>query len=232
MKNAYLFLEFEHIFTAAFSNGQRVVAVTACNPGEGCSSLAIALARRHAAVGRRALLVDMNIYRPHLSGLHSLARHDWVPASRSLPAPQLHEPNLSILPAPTAADLSFREPAALRHLMTQLLEEHDVVVIDTAPLNAMNYANIPAENICASADACIMLVMANHTREEQLLQAREKLMRLRANLVGIVVNDYHNPSLADEITREVNRLTQRFPRLNAFIRRQVDAIAFLQGGSA
>ncbi len=231
MNEAYQFLEFEQIYASTFGNGFQSVAITASNPGEGCTSLAMALARRHTAVGRRALLVDMNIYRPHFSSRFQLPSVAWQPGASPLPVPQRIDHNIAVITAPVMPGISFREPATLRGMIEQWQQEYDAVIIDTSPLNALNYANIPAENVCASADACILLVMANQTREEHLLQAREKLLRMKANLVGVVVNDYHNPSLADEMIREVDRLTHRLPRLNAYIKQRIATIGLLSGTS-
>lgn len=230
MRESYQYLEFEHIYSATLGNGLRSLAISACNPGEGCTTLASALAKRHAAIGRKVLLVDFNLYRPGLANRFSLPNNEWQPGQNALPL--MHKLNdcMTILTATTKPALLLRNVDTLREHIAQWNLHFDAIIFDTSPLNAINYSNLPAEHVCAAAEACIMVILATRTREEDLHSAREKLVKMQANLLGAVMNDLYNPSLQEEILREINRLNKRMPRLTRFLTTKVQNQRFLRMG--
>lgn len=229
------YLELESIYARTLGQGMRSLAICAARSGEGVTSLAEALAQRVRVSGRRVLLVEMNLYQPSLAGHFGVERQAWLPqggklAVASSAMPVIHEKEgLGILPASLdrEAHMRLRDPAVLTHSLQGWLEQYDHVLFDTSPLTATNQYNIPAEQICAACEGCLLIVLAGRTSETSVRQAARRLQAVNARLVGAVLNDYLNPCLAAELRRETWRLQRLAPRLGAWLRERINASALL-----
>jgi protein-tyrosine kinase len=214
-------MEIEQIYQQTLAQGMGSLAVTAANPGEGVSTVAIALAQRSLLAGRRTLLVDMNLFRP---SLRALALEEPVDTANPSIQPQLvgaEGCSLALVgvTAPTRREeiLRLRRPGEMARLIEAWLTEFDSVIFDTSPFSRINANNIPPEQIAAACDGCLLVVLAGRTTENMASVAVHKLRDSNAHLLGCVLNDRFNPPLQKELQREVNRL----PRL---LRRVADAL--------
>lgn len=222
------FLEIEQIYSQTLGRGIRSLAVSACNGQEGCSLLARSLAQRVAATGRKALLVDMNLYRPSFGQHYQLPRSHWSPEALEADTIQRDvEPNVDVVTATLNAPMAFRDLPALRQLVKNWEAEVDAIIFDTSPFKAVNRQNIPAELVCAAAEASLMVVRSGVTSESDLAGARAKLDRVEANLIGTILNDIDNPSLSTELQRECDRLARWLPGLSRWLKRRIRSSQFL-----
>lgn len=228
----YQNMEIEKIYTQIFSEQGRAIAICSANSGEGVTSLAFALAQRNLLAGHSTLLVDLNLYRPALQEQLSINE-----ASSNLPCtlsqailaiPQLvsvSNNNLTItgISAPSKREniIKLRQPGVLKQCIGEWLKEYDCVLIDTSPLNRVNAQNIPAEQVAAACDGAILSVLTGQTSEVMISNAVNKLNTSKANILGCVFNDRDNPSLKNELLREVQRFGKICPwlsrKLTAFI---------------
>lgn len=238
--------ELEALYVGTVGRGLKSLAVTAAERGEGVTSIAYGLARRSESGGRRTLLVDLNLDNPGLSNRLGVERAPWrvdtpevidtsrgVDATLASQAPIPSNAGVRLLSAPTGtledeqALMRFREPAPLRGAIERWLEQYDVVIFDTSPLNAINRANIPAERISAACDGALLVVLAGRTPEASIRAAKAKLDAAGVNLLGSVLNDRFNPTLADELCRETERLDRLLPRSMARLRKAIRSSSFL-----
>lgn len=222
------YVELEAIHGRTLGAGMRTLAVTSANPGEGVTMLARALARRSAAAGKRTLLIDFNLFRPTVSEINA----PWRPegdSARSAVLP-LGDDQLYGLPVSTlaATELSFRDPAVLRRAMAETLSDYDAIVIDTSSVNAANARNVPAEVAAAACEAAILVIRSGSTTGLAAKRAVDRLLQGGANLVGVAMNDLDNPTLCDELCREVNRLRRFAPRVCDWIVAKFRASEFLR----
>ena len=221
------YLELEAVYARSIGQGMRTLAVCAANSGEGVSMLAEALAHRTQAAGRRVLLVEMNLYQPTMANHFGIERQAWLPAlsekgQGSLPL--IHETQgFGVLPASLAkeASMRLREPHVLEQSLNEWLSHYDHVIFDTSPLNATNQHNIPAERIAAACEGCLLLVLAGKTTQSAVIQARRRLDAANVRLIGAVVNDCYNPTLAAAMERECKRLDRWAPRIAGWLKRRV-----------
>jgi Mrp family chromosome partitioning ATPase len=195
--------EVEALWLAVADSGARSLAIVAAHPGEGTTSLAEALTRRAALGGRRALYVD-------LSGGHAAAGLGLAPDA-ILPG---ERDGIGVLAYPSdATALAWRDPARLVAQALAWRDDWDIVVFDTAPLLAEGGHGVPPASVAAAAEATILLVLAGRTAAADVREARQRLDRARARLIGTVLNDRENPSLLAEMEREVGRLDRLAPGL-------------------
>ncbi len=157
-----------------------VILVTSPGPGEGKTTTSANLAAAFADTGRRVLTVDGDFRRP------ALAKY-LVPVA-SLTDP--HGPaatrveNVSFLAAPHDSDAAGDIVFELRRLVARYKNDYDIVVIDTPPMLTTN----DATDLLAAADATLLVVRAGRTRATAAQRAATVLSRLRADVLGIVLN--------------------------------------------
>jgi len=218
------YLELEHIYLGTFGRGARTVAVSSVQGGHGASMLAHALAARATNAGLRALYLDLNLFRPAFPTQQIAWRPDDHSVHSAL-VPRDHAAPFEVAPAPTkAGSLMFREPSVLKRLLEERLSEYDAIIIDTSALCAVNAGNIPPEILAAACDTCILVMLSGSTKQAHARLAVDRLQAAGAKIAGVVLNDRDNPTLADEMCREVNRLKRWLPtmteRLCRWLRRK------------
>jgi capsular exopolysaccharide synthesis family protein len=123
----------------------RIIAITAARPGEGKTTLTIALARSLAAAGLRVLAIDGDIRQPSFDPLFCAGGTpgltDYL-AGAALPAEIIMTDQLTgakIMPAGTQAKaaLSLFLSPALPQFLFMLREDFDVILIDVPPAFAL-----------------------------------------------------------------------------------------------
>src|SRR6185312_11591601 len=140
---------------------RRVFAVTSAAPGDGKTSLTLALGLSYAACGTRTLLIDCDLVGAGLTARMNVNSPDGVLeaiANRSLPeyVRSTDVSDVSILPVGAAQTLhaSTLSPAALRRLIDEARKQYDTILIDTGPI----LGSIEASLVCAAADAVVLTV--------------------------------------------------------------------------
>ncbi len=181
------------IFLVDFDRRIQSLLITSGSPGEGKSTVAAHLAITHAAQHQRTLLIDGDLRRPSLHkrfqvsgamGLSTvlLSGMPWRDAVLR-PAGTMQ---LDILPA---GPPSHRAAGLLGQCLAQLLDEaateYDLVVLDAAPL--LGFAD-PLE-MAAAVDGVVVVTRAGQTTRKAVAGVLAALTRLRANTLGIVLNE-------------------------------------------
>lgn len=169
------------------------VVVTSALPGEGKSTIALALAKFVADVDREVILVDGDLRRPAIAlrtGSHSgigltdlLAGHrsiDEVLTAQSAPG------KLRIIPAgtPVPNPGEILASARLRQLIQQLKQRADLVVIDTPPLLPVSDATV----LATETSGVLLVVEIGRITTHELEAALSRLRAVNARILGLVGN--------------------------------------------
>ena len=183
------------ILLASFERRYRSLLVTSAAPGEGKTTTAVHLAQAHAEQGQRTLLLDGDLRRPsaHRSfnvsssiGLSNvllgeIAWRDAVIAVTGVTG-------LDVLPAgpPSrrAGDLVGR---GLVELLEAAMAEYDLVILDGPPL--LGFAE-PLQ-MATAVDGVVVVARAGQTSRKAVATVLATLNRLRAKVVGLVLNEVH-----------------------------------------
>ncbi len=179
----------------------RSLMITSASPGEGKSTAAVHLAIANAAQEQRTLLVDGDLRRPSIArsfgltpsiGLSDVLTGKKTWAEVIVPVPG--RANLSILPAGApshrAADLMGTR---IGELMENLSEQFDCVILDSPPL--LGFAE--PLRMASVADAVIIVSYAGQTKRKAVAGVLTALGRVRANVLGVVLNQIKRDTTAD-----------------------------------
>jgi capsular exopolysaccharide synthesis family protein len=183
---------------------RRVFAITSASPGDGKTSLTLALGLSFAASGSRTLLIDGDLIGGGLTArlnvnaehgiLESMASRDIGPFIRTTDVA-----DLSFLPVGRAMGgyTGTISPAAVRRLVDEARKQFDVILIDTGPI----LGSIEASPVAVAADGVVLCVSRGQQR--QLVdRALEHLKAIGAHLAGVVFNR----AQAHDFERSTNRL--------------------------
>src|SRR5712691_925831 len=183
------------ILLTDFDRRLRSVLMTSASPSEGKSTVAAHLAATHAGQGRRTLLIDGDLRRPSVHRLFQapnsvglsnvlLEQISWRDALIRLDEPK----GLDLLPAgPSTRRASDLIGAGLAEVIEEATREYDLVVLDAPPL--LGFAE-PLQ-MATIVDGVIVVARAGDTSRKALSSVVATLARLRANLVGVVLNEVH-----------------------------------------
>jgi capsular exopolysaccharide synthesis family protein len=183
------------ILLTDFDRRLRSVLMTSAAPSEGKSTVAAHLAATHAEQGKKTLLIDGDLRRPSVHRLYQvpnsiglsnvlLEQISWRDAIVRLPQPV----GLDILPAgPSTRRASDLIGTGLAELIDEATREYDLVVLDAPPL--LGFAE-PLQ-MASIVDGVIIVARAGDTSRTALASVVQTLARLRANLLGVVLNEVH-----------------------------------------
>ena len=183
------------ILLTDFDRRLRSVLLTSASPSEGKSTVAAHLAATHASQHKRTLLIDGDLRRPSVHRLYQvpnsvglsnvlLQQISWRDAVIRIESPQ----GLDVLPAgPSTRRASDLIGMGLAQLIEEATREYDLVVLDAPPL--LGFAE-PLQ-MATAVDGVIIVARAGDTSRKALSTVITTLKRLRANLVGVVLNEVH-----------------------------------------
>lgn len=169
------------------------VLVTSPAPGDGKTTMASNLAIAMAQAGHSVLLVDCDFRRPRQHRIFGL-RDDIGLSSVLAGEAQLDQaiqktavPNLDMLPCgPIPSNPSeILNSQVFADTIDELKGKYDHVVIDSPPVNPVTDARI----LAATADVTIIVVRADKSTRKLAENAKDSLLGVGANLLGVVVND-------------------------------------------
>jgi capsular exopolysaccharide synthesis family protein len=183
------------ILLTDFDRRLRSVLLTSASPSEGKSTVAAHLAVTHARQHKRTLLIDGDLRRPSVHRLFQLPNQvglsnvlmkqsTWMNAVVAMDEPE----GLDILTAgPSSRRASDLIGMGLAELIEEATREYDLVVLDAPPL--LGFAE-PLQ-MATAVDGVIVVARAGDTSRKALSTVLGTLLRLRANLVGVVLNEVH-----------------------------------------
>ncbi len=176
-----------------FDRNVRSLLLTSAAPAEGKSTAIIHLAIAHAEQGKRTLIIDADLRRP---SIHKKLNLD---GSRGLSNALLGEldwkdgvagtedwPELKVLPAGTA---SRRASDLIGSMMIDILDEavkdYDLILVDAPPL--LGFAE--TMQVATAVDGVVVMARAGQTSRRAVATVLATLKRLRANTIGLVLNE-------------------------------------------
>jgi succinoglycan biosynthesis transport protein ExoP len=189
------------ILLSDFEGRLRSIMLTSAAPSEGKTTIAAHLAIANADRGKKTLLIDGDLRRPSIHAKFGLTPREGLSnvLTGELPwqdvvVPVEGRPNLSILPAGPgshrAADLMGPRLATL---LDEFAKEYDLAILDSPPL--LGFAE--CLQMATAADGVLIISLAGETRRKAVAEVISVLNRVRANIVGVVLNQVSQNTSAD-----------------------------------
>jgi succinoglycan biosynthesis transport protein ExoP len=172
----------------------KTILISSAGPGEGKSTMALAMARHFATIGLKVMLVDADLRKPTMHqklGLdNSIGLTNYLTGAFSPPQviQTTEVPNLAFLASgplpPNAADLLGS--SRMLSLLSVGLKVFDLIVLDGPPV--MGLADAPL--LASSAAATVFVVGAGQVRRGLLRTAIQRLQFARGYIIGSVITKY------------------------------------------
>lgn len=180
---------------SSFDKEVRVIVVTSSEAGEGKSTTAGNLAISFSQAQKKTIMIDCDLRKPSLHKKFRISNmvglSDLLKGKESLKE-AVHKYNdyLDILTSgkvpPNPSEMLGSH--SMENLLKILRDEYDMIVIDSAPLQAVTDAQI----LSRKADGTILVVRAEKTKRDSVMQAKELLKKVDANILGVVLNGVEN----------------------------------------
>lgn len=180
------------ILLGDFDRRLRSLLVTSATPGEGKTTTAVHLAIAHSNQGKRTLIIDCDLRRPSVhqkldirptQGLSNVLTGEvgWRDVILKLDA----YPELDVIaagpPSRRASDLIGSRTV---EILEEASREYDLIIVDSPPL--LGFAE-PLQ-MATATDGVIVVTKAGETSRKMVANVIQVLTRLRANVIGVVLN--------------------------------------------
>lgn len=178
----------------------QVLCITSSREGEGKSTTARTVARDVASLGKKVLLVDMDLRRPTLhkkmgsdrdSGLTDLLIGNKTFDQVVMGSEFDNLDYISGLPTPPDPALIL-SGEALPAFLAQARERYDVVIVDSPPLLGLSDAVILASH----ADGVLFVIDGSGFHRGAVKSALRRLGLINANILGVMLNRFE-PRVGD-----------------------------------
>jgi succinoglycan biosynthesis transport protein ExoP len=180
------------VLLADFDRRLRSVMITSAAPFEGKSTVASHFAIANAKAGHKTLLIDGDLRRPSLQRVMDLDSEKGLAEVLSGTTPWEHalvqKPGVANLDILLAGSASVRGPELIGPLLDQLIEEaskcYDLIVLDSPPVHGFP----EPLRMATAVDGVIIVALAGRTNRKALAATVSVLARLRAHILGVVLN--------------------------------------------
>lgn len=175
----------------------RTILVTSAECNEGKSTVCGNMALSFAENDKKVLLIDCDLRNPSLHKLFNISNgyglSDVLIGSKEMNEAAIsYNNNLDILISgkipPNPAKLI--ESKALEHLLEVSKEKYDLIILDSSSINIVADSQI----LATKTDGTLLVVKKDKTKIESVKEAKKRLEKVEANLIGCVFNCVEGPS--------------------------------------
>ena len=171
------------------------LVITSSNPGEGKSTVSSNLAFILSQGGKKVIVVDADLRKPTI---HKKFRVDnreglteiLIGKKNINEVSKKIEENIHVITAgkktPNPAEMVSSK--AMEELIEILKRKYDYVIIDTPPVRTISDGVI----LSAKADGVVLVVRAGKTKSADVVKGYKELEKVKANIVGSVLNAVDN----------------------------------------
>lgn len=192
IQNAYSIL-MGNIYLLGKENEHRTIAITSCNPKEGKTSLSTALAITLAGMGKKTLLVNLDLRKKGVLGqteqtdILGIAEYIKGEAGLDEAVCSTNIENLEFLDSGGVIGdpIYYLCSDKFNYFVRFVRNEYDYVIFDTPSLECITDAVI----VSSKVDATILVAKMKHTTILNIKKAQEQLNKVNANLIGVVLNN-------------------------------------------
>ncbi|MEI6808839.1 MAG: polysaccharide biosynthesis tyrosine autokinase [bacterium] len=181
-----------NVLSALDKAGQKMVLLTSAESKEGKTITTLNLAVMTAKVGKKVLLVDMDLRRPRLHRSLGCARQPGVTdaLTQGIPLQDIVIPteveNLSLAPSGSEVDnvSELLQAVNLSAFFSGVKQQFDYIFVDTAPvLRAADVSILSSRGLCS----IVYVARVNHTPKPLIKYAMDQLSQ--EQILGVIMNN-------------------------------------------
>ena len=172
----------------------KTLLITSSEPSEGKSTTAANIAGVFAQGGKRVILIDSDMRKPtahytfHLVNSFGLSSLLTKQCTLEEAIKQTDVEGLDVIPSgsipPNPAELLGSN--RMDSIVDELSQQYDLIVFDTPPILSVADAQI----ISNKCDATVLVINSGGTDKTNVLKAKEALEVSKANIIGVVMNNF------------------------------------------
>lgn len=185
---------------ASFDSDIQTILVTSSGPSEGKSTTVGNLGLTLAESGKKVLIIDCDLRKPsihkkfkisNLTGLSNILVEDIKLENACV----IVVDNLYVLPAGTIPPNPVEMLASkkMKNFIESMKRDFDYIIIDTPPVIAVTDAQI----LSTMSDGVLLVVSSGEADRQAALRAKALLEKVKANLLGVVLNKVEIKSRRD-----------------------------------
>lgn len=177
---------------SGIDNEIKSIAITSSEPGEGKSTVTSNLAITMARANKRVLIIDADLRKPTVHKMFGISNKIGLTNMliQNLPLEDVIQKTavfgLEVLPSgpipPNSAELLGSK--AMQKFMAEVKGQYGIVLVDTPPVGPFADAAV----ISALVDGTILVFSAGRVRMNDAQRAKQMLMNVKANILGVVLN--------------------------------------------
>ncbi|WP_392486719.1 CpsD/CapB family tyrosine-protein kinase [Haloimpatiens sp. FM7315] len=175
---------------SSFDKRMKTILVTSAGPGEGKSTTCANLALTIAETSKKVLLIDCDLRKPTMHKKFKVSNEkgisDFLVGDVDLEeALKKYKENLYIMTSGTIPPNPSEMLASnkLKTFLEDMEDKFDYILIDSPPVLAVTDAQI----LSTIADGVIMVVASGQTAKEMSQKAKELLLKVKANILGVIL---------------------------------------------
>ncbi|ALB47632.1 CpsD/CapB family tyrosine-protein kinase [Clostridium beijerinckii] len=201
---------------SSFDKEIKTIVITSAQAAEGKSTVSGNLALSFAQIDKKVVIIDCDLRKPSIhknfkiSNLAGLS--EVITGQVALEeAVQKYSDNLYILPSgkipPNPSEML--SSSAMAELIEKVRDKYNIAILDSAPLEAVADAQI----LSAKVDGTVLVIRAQRTNKESVIEAKNFLKKVGANIIGTVLNSVETIKEKNyyyyETSEEAGRLTMK-----------------------
>lgn len=180
---------------SSFDKEIKTIVVTSAQAAEGKSTVSGNLALSFAQTDKKVIIVDCDLRKPSVHknfSISNLVGLSEVITGQSSLDKAVHKYNdkFDILTSgkipPNPAEML--SSSAMSALIETLKDNYDLVILDSAPLQVVTDAQI----LSTKVDGAILVIRAQRTSKESVIEAKNLLNKVGANIIGTVLHAVEN----------------------------------------
>jgi succinoglycan biosynthesis transport protein ExoP len=200
------------------------IVITSAEPGEGKSTCAAHMAAASASRGKRTLLIDADLRFPIQHRLFDIESRESLASAiaegrslRQIRQRAGHTDKLDVIVAGAASEHMCAQVAVIvSELIAEAAREYELIIVDAPP---MLFLSEPIQLACI-ADGVLVVGRAGRTDQRAVAAVFAALRRVRANILGLVINRAeHRLSSSYRHRSAARRYAVGIPGLRADVRR-------------
>ena len=210
---------------SSYGESFKSLLITSANPQEGKSTTAGNLALSFVQDGKKVILIDCDLRKPSIHKKFMISNEIGVSEtileiSKISEVTQRHSSGLDIITSgkipPNPSEMLDSEN--MKKLLEKLKEQYDCIIIDAPPILAVTDAQILARQ----TEGVIFVIQSGITKKKQIIRARNLLDKVKANIIGTVLNNVDMRTAREEYYYYYSAETaKRFKRPKLFRKNKV-----------